>query len=322
MYKFIYFSILWLPLLALNCQENNPPNNITQETAPARSVAITIDDLPTVRGRTQDRMQHITDGLLAAFAEYKMPAIGFVNESKLGNDAQRSERLALLRQWLQGGYELGNHTFSHPQFFTTPLADYRADFLRGEVATKKLLADFPQEMRYFRHPYLNTGPDLETKTAFEAFLKQKDYIVAPVTIDNDEYIYALAYDRAEEAGDSLLAAKVAKDYIRYMEEMFVFYEQLSRDLCGREPAQILLLHANALNADYLDDLAKMMQARGYRFISLAEALQDSVYQMRDTYTGRSGLSWLQRWWISAGNERRPEPAAPRWLRQTAYPNRD
>lgn len=103
--------------------------------------------------------------------------------------------------------------------------------------------------------------------------------------------------------------------MRYMEEIITFYEKLSRDLLGREPAQILLLHANALNAEYLGELAEMMQARGYQFISLEAALQDPAYTLPDEYVGQSGLSWLQRWWITQGNERRNEPHVPKWVRE-------
>ena len=43
-----------------------------------------------------------------------MPAVGFVNESKLYREGQVDARIALLRAWRDGGVELGNHTLSHP----------------------------------------------------------------------------------------------------------------------------------------------------------------------------------------------------------------
>lgn len=130
--------------------------------------------------------------------------------------------IALLEQWLDAGHDLGNHTFSHPMFYNTSLADYRDNVLRGEIVTKQLLAKHNKQMKYFRHPYLNTGPDLETKDAFEQFLENQGYSIAPVTIYNDEYIYALVYDKAEAAEEDKLEVKIGKDYVRYMEEMFIF----------------------------------------------------------------------------------------------------
>lgn len=285
-----------------------------------RTVAVTIDDLPVVRGGDDlARMQQITGQLLDHLTRHQVPAIGFVNEQQLGVPEALPERVALLEAWLQRGLDLGNHTYSHPSFYQTPLDTFQADVLRGERVTRGLLREHGSTLRYFRHPYLNTGPDRATRAAFEAFLAERGYTVAPVTIDNDEWIYAFAYDRAEAAGDTALMTRIGADYVRYMEEMFVFYEQLSRDLLGREPAQVLLLHANALNADYLDELLRMIQARGYRFVSLGEALQDPAYTLPDTYVGRSGLSWLQRWWITQGHERRREPAAAGWVEEVAYP---
>jgi peptidoglycan/xylan/chitin deacetylase (PgdA/CDA1 family) len=286
-----------------------------------RLVAVTIDDLPVVGGHDLQRKQEITTKLLAQLADLKMPAIGFVVEQKLGEPVAGTDHIALLEQWLDAGHYLGNHTYSHPSLYDTPLAEYEQDVLRGEVVTRQLLGKHNKEMRYFRHPYLNTGPDLAAKTAFEQFLMDHNYAIAPVTIDSDEYIYALAFDKAVAAEDSTLAMQVGSDYIRYMEEMFIFYEQLSRDLLGREPAQILLLHANALNADHMDELAGMMRKRGYEFTSLEMALQDPAYALPDHYAGKSGLSWLQRWWITQGNERRKEPDVPEWVREIAYPSR-
>ena len=50
-----------------------------------RQVCFTVDDLPTVSygiGGNEHR-QHITRGLVDAFVRHQVPAIGYVNESKL-----------------------------------------------------------------------------------------------------------------------------------------------------------------------------------------------------------------------------------------------
>ena len=247
-----------------------------------------------------------------------MPAIGFVNEGKLaeGRD-QTAQRTALLEQWLEAGLDLGNHTYSHRSFYHTPLAVYQADVLRGERVTRRLLERRGRRLRYFRHPFLNTGPNLQAKEAFERFLGEHGYTIAPVTLDNDEWIYSGAYVNASVQGDSAAMRRIGADYMRYMEETFVYFEHLSRELLGREPAQVLLLHANALNAEYLDELAAMMKRRGYRFVTLDAALADPAYRNADRYTGRSGLSWLERWSITRGRHPAPTPAVPQWVRSIA-----
>ena len=313
---------LSLPLLLIGLAQAQAKAE-SQLPAPSitRLVAVTFDDLPVVGVHEAAMKQEVTTKLLTQITSLEMPAIGFVNERKLGEPVAEAGCIALLEQWLDAGQDLGNHTYSHPSLYDTPLADFEQDVLRGEPVTKALLAKRDKQMRYFRHPYLNTGPDLETKTAFEQFLTDHGYVIAPVTIDSDEYIYALAYLKAEAAEDDSLAARIGKDYVRYMEEMFAFYEQLSHDVLGREPAQILLLHANLLNADYLDELAGMMRKRGYEFTSLDIALRDPAYASPEQYAGKRGLSWLQRWWVTQGNEPRKEPSVSQWVMEVAYPGK-
>jgi peptidoglycan/xylan/chitin deacetylase (PgdA/CDA1 family) len=282
-----------------------------------RTVAVTIDDLPVVRGNDLKARQRITADLLAKIQANRIPAIGFVNEQKLGEPVPTPENIALLEKWLDAGLELGNHTYSHPSFLQTSLEDFKVELTRGEKVTRDLLARRGKSIRYFRHPFLNTGPDSESKGAFESFLTSRGYVVAPVTIDNDEWVYADVYDKAVAAGGELLASKIGADYIRYMEQMFDFYERLAEDLLGREPAQVLLIHANKLNSVYFNQLVEMIRARGYQFVPLKKALEDPAYDLPDEYIGRDGISWLQRWWITRGNERRPEPMVPQWIREAS-----
>jgi peptidoglycan/xylan/chitin deacetylase (PgdA/CDA1 family) len=292
-----------------------------QDAPPSpRAVAITFDDLPATRFTTVADAQRITEGLLGHIRDLRLPAIGFVNEGKLaaaGDDPRGPSPplTALLAAWLDAGLELGNHTYSHVRLWDTPLERYQADVLRGERITRELMAARGRRPRYFRHPTLNTGPDLETRDAFERFLGEHGYAVAPVTIDNDEYLYALAYDRARAGGDTALMARLGRDYLRYMAETFGFYEGLSVALLGREPAQVLLLHANALNADYLDELVAQVAKRGYRFVSLDEALRDPAYRLPDTYMGARGPSWLARWAITRGADPGVPPEVPAWVRE-------
>lgn len=284
----------------------------------ARSVAFTFDDLPVVRSSSLADAQAITDRLLTAISEQRIPAIGFVNEGKLEQPAgEEAERTALLEQWLDVGLDLGNHTYSHMRLYDVTVDRFLRDVRLGERVTRRIMRERGRQPRWFRHPTLNTGRDLPTKNAVERALIHAGYTVAPVTIDNDEYLYALAYDRARERGDSAAMRRLGADYVRYMGEIFAHYERLSRDLLGREPAQTLLLHANALNADWLGPLAGMIAARGYRFVPLEEAMSDPAYALPDTYTGARGPSWLERWAVTRGMRPGRPPEVPDWVTAAA-----
>ena len=271
---------------------------------PQRTVAVTIDDLPVVSTRRDlKNRQEITKNLLAHIRKAKVPAIGFVNENKLFSGEQRDEaQVDLLRMWLNAGLELGNHTYSHRSLNTIPLADYEADLLKGEAVTKELLASRKQKIRYFRHPFLQTGRTLQIKAQFNAFLKKHEYTIAPITFDNADYIFSRAYDIAFDKGDTVLLKKVGDAYVPYMEAKLAYWEGQSVKLFGREMSQTLLLHANFINSDYFDDLAAMMKRRGYKFVNLQTALKDEAYRLPDTYIGPAGISWLHRWALARGRD--------------------
>ena len=84
---------------------------------------------------------------------------------------------------------------------------------------------------------------------------------------------------------------------------------------GREIRQVLLLHVNELNADYVDELVDMVKRRGYEFISIDEALEDTAYLLPDNYTGQTGPSWLHRWAFTMDKHLPPEPREPVFIRE-------
>jgi peptidoglycan/xylan/chitin deacetylase (PgdA/CDA1 family) len=282
-----------------------------------REVAVTFDDLPGVvaPGEGFAELRALTERLLEAITKARIPAIGFVNEGKVGPPgAPDPERAALLERWAAAGLELGNHTRTHPDLHAIRLEEFEADVAAGEETTRSILAASGKPLRYFRHPFLHTGLSLETRRALEEFLAGRGYRVAPVTIDNSEWIFARAYALARARGDRRLVEKVAAAYVPYMEAKTEYFEKQSVKLFSREIRQVLLLHANRLNADRLGDLLRRLKSRGYSFITLERALEDPAYASRDTFTGRGGISWLHRWALSGKGPVLPgEPAAPRFV---------
>ena len=186
----------------------------------------------------------------------------------------------------------------------------------GEAVTRRLLAARGTKPAYFRHPFLHTGRSLDTKGALEKFLAEHGYQVAPVSVDNYDYLFAAAYDRAGARGDTDGQKKIATEYVDYMRAVIDYYEQQSVKIVGREITQILLLHASALNAATFDALAGMLKSRRYQFVSLSEALKDPAYTWRDEYTGPAGITWLHRWALTkgtAGSTFAGEPTVPGWI---------
>jgi peptidoglycan/xylan/chitin deacetylase (PgdA/CDA1 family) len=271
---------------------------------------------------TDAQRDSITTGLLAATTKHQIPAVGFVNENKLLDSAGAVDptRVARLRRWLDAGLDLGNHTWSHPDLHRITLTEFESEIIRGEAVTRQLLADRGRTPRWFRHPFLHTGRSVAIRDSLTRFLTGHGYRIAPVTIDNSDYVYAAAYDRARSRGDVQAATRLRTTYLEYMDSVTAFYERQAVAIVGRDLPQILLLHASRLNADALDQLAAILERRGYQFVSLEQALQDPAYATADRYAGPAGITWLHRWAITAGLSReifRGEPEVPEWVAASA-----
>ena len=287
-----------------------------------RSIVFTIDDLPTasVLGEDLPRAQRTTNALLEALSRQKIPAIGFVNERKLmTNGALDPAREALLQAWIDGGLELGNHTFGHLDLHRVDLEAFKADVSKGETVTRRLLGQAGRQLTYFRHPFLHTGTSAGIRGELDAFLREHGYVIAPVTIDNYDSIFAAAYDRTLAQRTEAEARRIEAAYLEYMESVVSYYEGQAEVIIGRQIPQTLLLHAHALNGATLERLAGRLRARGYRFITLGEALKDPVYRSRDEYYGPAGISWLHRWALSEGKRGvfAGEPVVPEWIQRAA-----
>ncbi|MGH9716350.1 MAG: polysaccharide deacetylase family protein [Candidatus Acidiferrales bacterium] len=283
-----------------------------------REVAVTFDDLPapsdSVVSYTPEALQAMTARLLAELKEYHIPAIGFVNEDKLDR-GDFNQRVDILKMWVNAGFSLGNHTYSHVDIDTTPLASYELDFLRGEEVTEPLLLAKGMRERYFRYPFLDVGKTLEIARAFKQFLKRQGYEVAPVTINNQEYMFAAVYAHAMATGDTVTADRVAASFLTYMNQVFDYFEKFSVETLGYEPRQVLLLHADEIDTDEMGNLVQLMRAHGYRFISLRNALRDPAYRMPDRYDDEmdGGVSWIEHWAFTMGKNIPGGPDPPKYI---------
>lgn len=280
-----------------------------------RQVAITIDDLPAGMA---DRMPAaditaMTAKLLGTLRDQKIPVVGFVNEKKLYKTGEVDERIKALQMWVDYGFELGNHTFSHASLNQVGLKAWEEEVIRGETVTRTLLAPRKMKLRYFRHPYLDTGRDLLTRREAEAFLVERGYRIAPITLDGWDWMFAGLYEDAKSRKDTGLQQQIVKEYLAYHDAVFAHSEQLSVKVVGYEPKQILLLHASNLEADHIGELMDVLRKRGYRFVTLEDALSDTAYSLPDTYVGEEGTGWLDHWAITQGKIPQGAPVFPQWV---------
>jgi peptidoglycan/xylan/chitin deacetylase (PgdA/CDA1 family) len=293
--------------------------------APNRVMAVTIDDLPYVDPAQLPYLPNArrgTDDILRALKSHHVPAIGFVNEGKLQAAGEIEARTALLKQWVDAGMTLGNHTYSHADFNAMTVEQFQDEITRGEAVTRKLMEPRKPYQLYFRHPMTRTGDTKEKKEAIEKFLAERGYRVAPHTIENSDFIFNVPYARARRDKDEALQKRLREAYLDYTIAAAEFAERVAPQIFGRDIPQTLLIHTNDINADCLDEMLKRFEARGYRFITLDEAMADPAYQTKDTLIAKRGPTWLWRWMKSLGMNVsfKDDPEPPQWV-TNLYNNR-
>jgi len=263
--------------------------------ADAGKVALTFDDLPALTLlQDQPYVNYLNTMLLRGLKRHHLPAIGFVNESKL-DEIDRRQQIANLEKWLGAGMNLGNHTFSHEDPQELGAKGYIADIAKGEPVTRGLLRRHGKSLTWFRHPYLETGSPAPVKRQIDDWLAGHGYRIAPVTIDADDWEFAEPYDDAIARHDEARRRRIKRQYLDYTERTIAWYQDASNGLFGRQISFVMLLHATRLNADSIDDLARILKRRKLKGVSLEEAMKDPAYRLRDLYAGPDGIDWMQRW---------------------------
>jgi peptidoglycan/xylan/chitin deacetylase (PgdA/CDA1 family) len=270
--------------------------------AQRRTVAITVDDLPYANGGVSNEEASVAETvnrrLLAAFREQQIPVTGFVVQQ--GVESLGAAGVRILEGWIGQGFDLGNHTYSHPEINALSIAEIEAELIRGEPTIRRLMQGAGKKLAYLRFPQNHTGDTKPKHDAIASFLAAHGYQVATCTIDTSDYVFNEAYVHMLASGDQESARKLRQDYLAYSATQIDYYASLNRQVFGSEPAEVMLLHANRLNADVIDRLLGLFRERGYKFVSLAEAQSDSAYQTPDTYVTKFGPMWGYRWAATRG----------------------
>lgn len=296
-------TLLTFGFLSLIMTLSHGQNKIRQNE---KKICITVDDLPAVtynsNNLTNTKLQsEITAKLTKTFEKYSIPAIGFVITGQLyEGGVVNSTNLKLIEKWLDYGCDLGNHTYSHFDYNSVSDTTYFNDITKGQIIIKSLMQKHKKDLKYFRHPYLHSGYDSIRSKSLNDYLSKNNYIVAPVTIDNDDYIFAKAYAIANNDKNTSLMKEIGVEYVNYMEQKLHYFEKKSTEVFKRNITQSLLIHASLLNADYFDELAEMYIKNGYTFVSQDQVFDDSAYTTQVASYNKKGYSWIFRWGLSKG----------------------
>lgn len=253
---------------------------------PALRVAITIDDLPwsgnpPAEGGPGAELQRIE----AALQHARVPATGFVI-----CEAAQADRAAIAG-WIRSGFDVGNHSARHRDLNSTPLEEWLDDVRRCDA---QLLEYGSAYTHYFRFPMLHQGADRATRNAVAQALRELGLSTAHVSVDTSEWLLADGYARAHHRANAVAMNALGAELSRHVRAALDHADGVARRKLGGRVPLVLLLHANLLVADKLQELLETLVAHDIEFISMRQALADPVYALPDEYVGRKGLSWLYR----------------------------
>jgi peptidoglycan/xylan/chitin deacetylase (PgdA/CDA1 family) len=287
-------------------------------SAQTRSVAITVDDLPYA-GPFLDLPNYSADAInnrmLAAFARHHVPVTGFVIENYVDQKLDRATGTRVLQHWIANGLGLGNHTYSHPDFNNRSIDEIKEEITKGEATFATLMNAAERKPEYFRYPMLHTGDTKEKHDAIAAFIAQRGYHNALCTVESSDYLFNVAYVKMLQKNDAASAQRLRAEYIAYTSTEIDYYAALNKQIFTYEPPEVMLMHDNPLNSDTIDDLLKLFEARGYKFVTLKTAQSDPAYKTPDTYINKFGPMWGYRWAqelkVKVNGNLETEP--PKWI---------
>jgi peptidoglycan/xylan/chitin deacetylase (PgdA/CDA1 family) len=281
--------------------------------ARSQTVALTFDDLPAAGTTDPAEAVSLNRAILESLAKHRAPAIGFVNEKKVAELGANQ----VLEQWVRRGFDLGNHTFSHADLNDLTPEQFEQEVITGESSFGAALAEVNKIPRYIRFPYNHTGDTLEKQASVAAFLKQRGYRIATCTIDNEDFFFNDAYLKMLARNDGESAVKLRAEYLAYTAAKIDYYSRLHKQVFDRTIPHVMLFHVNRLNADLMDQLLGIFEAKHYTFVSLDAAQSDLAYETPDTFATSYGPMWGYRWakerGVTVDGSLESEP--PAWISQ-------
>lgn len=226
--------------------------------AQKRELAITIDDLPFV-GESQNFHLNM---IIEAFKTNAVPATGFIIAREV-----TAQNLPMLRKFQEAGLGLGNHTLSHANLNRMSPEAYIQDIATAD----KILSPVLTEPKFFRYPYLAMSQG-NKKDKVIRFLSSKNYQIAPISIDSKDFVFNQLLLSVPQNERRKFLEVLKPCYLDFIWQQTLKAEEHTRYIRKPDQAQILLIHANLLNAYVLPDIINLFKQNGFSFVSLENAL--------------------------------------------------
>ncbi len=261
----------------------------------AQETALTFDDLPR-HGALPPGVTRVevARSLINALRSGDAPrSYGFMNAQRLEEDPSGAE---VLRVWLDGGFPLASHSYSHMNLHANSAEDFKVDIDKNEPSLASLMGD--RNWHWFRYPYLREGNTLGKRRDVRAYLREKGYRIAQVTLDFEDYLWNAPYARCMAKRDIAAIEELKASYLKIATDYIRLGQQLSQLIYGRDVRHTLLLHTGAFNALMLPGLLELLDEMDFQLITLEEAHSDPAYESDPNVATERGETLLEQMMIA------------------------
>ena len=268
----------------------------------AQKLALTFDDLPLngqlPTGVTRTQITH--DVLAILKKRHVPPAYGFINAAKLENlgPKDNDDGAEALKLW--ASHEpVGNHTYAHINLSSSTVEQFEQNIQQNEPALQLLTSSRSnakstfQNWHWFRYPYLIEGDTVEKRRAIRDFLAQRNYKIAQVTIDWEDYLWNTAYARCLDQHDAQAIASLHASYLSTASTYIDADRAMAKLIYGHDINHVVLLHLGAFSSTILPDMFKLLKQKGFTLTTLEDAESDPAYAIDPDIGLKDGGSLLE-----------------------------
>lgn len=256
------FSRIFLTFLIVFSITACETGHVETPKKPSRKIALTLDDPPLPKTQLFTSAQHRARSIIEQIQKVNGPVSAFftvgLHIEKFGTSD--------LKSYAEAGHIIGNHTYTHPALSKISVDEFIADVQKNH----NLIQDLPGFGPYFRYPYLDMG-GREKQNVSLAKLAEMGYTNAYVTLSNHDWYINSILLSAQRSGKTINYEAFGDAYVAMMIDC-ANYIANQYDVSGVEqPAHVLLLHANDINALYLGKLITAFRDSGWEVIDVDHA---------------------------------------------------
>lgn len=241
----------------------------------AKDLAITFDDLPLVAADERNAID-LVDHFIKTINDKKITVSGFVvgkSVHEINQGAKILEKLAANK------IELYNHSFTHEHFTKLNGDDLYQEVLKTEEILLPLSLKYGPFENFFRFPFLDYSRDIKKFKELHQKLKLKNIKLAPVSIDTSDWAFARFYYNHHLIlkNDKNKLKQFLNFYLTHLKDCISQTEMFTFKLFKKNIPQIILLHFNMLNLEYIDQVINLLDSKNYKSVKLSEVMKQLPY---------------------------------------------